>query len=255
MGNIILSREEQKSIVNVILESYQDITLSEIKSNSNLKKEIQLNLKFYSGLKEVLLTDKKLKEAIHTGIGWFDGLIAGLGSIKDLLTSTDIGKWLAKKIHDLANKLISSFAKDPNDWTDKLKNAVTKFAKWLGPKSIAYMFAAWKEKSFKPSKEAIDAQMEKATKIYKVLLVVLIIIAAIKLYLFVAPFFSAAVSANISTALNTAIRHAGLSGFSIAGLNIIGLFNKIKHLSHDEGKHELEKSLEKVKDYLSHGSE
>jgi hypothetical protein len=255
MGTIILSRKEQKSIISVILESSQNITLSEIKSNPNIKKEIQLNLEFYSGLKKIFLTDKKLKEAIHTGMSWFDNLIAGLGSIKDLLTSTDIGKWLSKKIQDLANKLFPSFAKNPDDWTDKLKKAITKFAEWLGPKSIAYILAAWKAKSFKPGKEAIAAQMEKATKIYKVFLVILIILAAIKLFLFTAPFFSATLSTSISTALIAAAHHAGISGFSMAGFNIAGLFNKIKHLSHDEGKHELEKSLEKVQDYLSHGSE
>jgi len=250
-----LLREEQKLIALNVIKSYRNISLHEARSNQNIKNEIKLNLEFYSGLKESLLKDKKLKEAIHTGINWFDGLIAGIGNIKDLLTSSDIGKWLSNKINILANKLFPSFSKDPNDWTDKLKNAIDKISKWLGPKSIAYILAAWKAKSFKPGEEAIQAQMEKAKKIYKIIITILILLAAVKLFVFLAPFFSAAMASSVSSALSAAAQHAGIAGFSSAGFNILGLINKIKHLSHDEGKHEIEKSLETAKEYLSHGSE
>jgi hypothetical protein len=253
--NYILTKEEKKHVIYMVMESYQSITLSEVKNNNNIKSEIKLNLEFYSGLKEILLKNKKLKEAIHTGIGWLDNIILGIGSIKDLLTTTDIGKWLSEKIRNLANKLFPSFAKNPNDWTDKLKKAIDNITKWLGPKSIAYILAAWKAKSFKPGNDAIQVEMEKATKIYKIILIILILLAAVKLFIFIAPFFSAATAASVSAALSSAVQHAGIIGFAGAGFNILGLINKIKHLSHDEGEHEIKKSLGMAQNYLSHGSE
>jgi hypothetical protein len=54
---MILTLEEKKSIIRMVLKEYQNITISEIKSNSNIKKEIKLNLKFYSGLKEAIVLD------------------------------------------------------------------------------------------------------------------------------------------------------------------------------------------------------
>ena len=65
---MILTREEQKSVLRMVIESHQGITISEAKSNQDIREEIKLNLEFYSGLKETILSDKKLKEAIHTRI-------------------------------------------------------------------------------------------------------------------------------------------------------------------------------------------
>jgi hypothetical protein len=246
-----LTREEQKSVLKMVMESYNGISINEIKSNQSIKYEIQLNLEFYSGLKESLMFDKQLKEAFSTGIGFLDGIIAGIGSIKDLLTTSDIGKWLSEKVKSLANKFFPSFKKDPNDWTDKFKSALDNIAKWLGPKFIAYVIAAWKAKSFKPGEEAIQAQMEKANKIYKRILMVLIALAAVKLIVFLAPFWSAAFAKNVALSLGAAAKHAGLGGFSVAGFNIVGLINKIKHASYDEAEHAAEEALSSAQNSLS----
>lgn len=246
-----LTREEQKSVMRMVMESHQGITLSEVRSNQSIKSELKLNLEFYSGLKETLMSDKILKEALTTGIGFLDSIIAGIGSIKDLLTSTDIGKWIADKIKSLANKLFPSFKKDPSDWTDKLKNAFDKIAKWMGPKFIAYVMAAWKAKSFKPGEEAIQAQMEKANKIYKVILMTLIALAAVKLIAFLGPFWSAAFAKNVALSLGSAAQHAGIGGFAGAGFNVVGLINKIKHVKHDEAQHAAEEALSTAQNTLS----
>jgi hypothetical protein len=245
---MILTREEQKSVLRMVMESHQGITLSEAKSNQDIREEMKLNLEFYSGLKEVLLSDKKLKEGIKTGISWLDTVIGIIGGIKDLLTSSDIGKWLSEKIKLISNRLFPSLSKNPNDWTDKISSFFKKIAEYLGPKSIAYFIAAFKKRSPKPGEEAIQAEMDKANKIYKAILIVLIAIAVVKLWMFIAPFYSAATSASASSALLGAVKTAGLGGISSGGFNILGLINKIKHLGHEEGKHASE---EGVKDAIA----
>ncbi len=241
---MILTREEQKSVLRMVIESHQGITISEAKSNQDIREEIKLNLEFYSGLKETILSDKKLKEAIHTGMGWLDNIIGIIGGIKDLLTSSDIGKWISEKIKVISNKLFPSLGKNPNDWTDKIASFFKKVAEYLGPKAIAYLIAAWKNKSFKPGEEAIQAEMGKAEKIYKAILVVLIVIAAVKLWMFIAPFYSAATSASAASSLVSAVKTAGIGGIASGGFNVIGLINKIKHLGHEEGKHAAEDGMQ-----------
>jgi hypothetical protein len=238
-----LTKEEQKSVLHIVMESYQGITISEVKYNQDIKKEIKLNLEFYSGLKETILFDKTLKEAV-TGIGFIDGIIAILGNIKDLLTSNDIFKWISDKIKQIANKLFPSLSKNPNDWTDKLTNFFKKVAEYLGPKSIAYLIAAWKKKSLKPDKEAIQAEMDIAGKIYKAILIVLIAIAAVKLWIFIAPFYTASTSSTAASALIGAVKSVGIGGIAKGGFNVIGLINKIKHLGHEEGKHAAEDGMQ-----------
>jgi len=232
---MVLTREEQKSVLRMVIESHQVITISEARSNQSIKEEMMLNLKFYSGLKEVFLADKNLKEGLSTGISWIDSAIAFIGGIKDLLTSTDIGKWFSGKIKSFFNKLFPSFSKDPNDWTDKISKFFKKIAQIFGPTFIAYLIAAWKKKSFRPSKEEILAQSDKASNIYKAILTVLIALAIAKLWIFIAPFFTAAISNSAGAALLGAVKSAGLIGVTTGAFNIVGLISKIKHLSHEVG--------------------
>lgn len=256
----MLTKEEKYSVLRMVLESNQNTTISEAKTNNNLQAEMVLNLEFYSGLKKHSLSQKQIKEGIHTGFSWLDNTLAILGNVKDLLTTTDIGKWLSAKVQIIAQKLFPSFGKTESDWTDKLKKAVDSFAKWLGPKSIAYIIAAWKKKSLKPGQEAIEAEMPRAAKIYKILLIILIIIGIIKLIVFLAPFMVAgataasSASASMSTIANAVggvIQHAGLGGFSAAGFNILGVVKKISHLKPHDAHLELKAGLSTVTDSLS----
>jgi hypothetical protein len=93
--------------------------------------------------------------------------------------------------------------------------------------------------------------MEKANKIYKRILMVLIALAAGKLIVFLAPFWSAAFAKNVALSLGAAAKHAGLGGFSVAGFNIVGLINKIKHASYDEAEHAAEEALSSAQNSLS----
>jgi hypothetical protein len=231
---MILTLEEKKSIIRMVLKEYQNITISEIKSNSNIKKEIKLNLKFYSGLKEAI------------GLDWVSSIINFIGGIKDFLTATDIGKWIVKTVQKIANKLSPTYSKDPNDWTDKLVNFFKKVKEWIGPKFIAYLIAAWKKKSFKPSDEEIKAQMKPAEVIYKIILGILICLAIYKLWAFIGPFYTAAIGASAGSALLGAAKAAGIKGILGGTFNIMGLVSKISHLGHAEGKKEIEKEYQKA---------
>jgi hypothetical protein len=56
----------------------------------------------------------------------------------------------------------------------------------LGPKGIAYLMAVFKNRTIKPKQEMIDAQMPKASIVYKIILIILILVAFYKLWLFIA---------------------------------------------------------------------
>ena len=54
-----LTREEQKSVLRMVMESHQGVTLTEAKSNEDIREEMMLNLEFYSALKEGFVDEKK----------------------------------------------------------------------------------------------------------------------------------------------------------------------------------------------------
>jgi hypothetical protein len=244
----MLTTEEKKKIIKKVLkESYQGVSLNEAKTNSNIKNEIRLNLEFYSGLKKTL-PKSKLEEAFHTGNQYIDFFLNFMGSVKDFLTTNDIGKWFSTLIQKVASKIFPSFSKNPNDWTDKLSNGVEKIGQILGPKGIAYIIAAWKNKTIKPTQEMINAQLSKASVVYKILLIVLILVGFWKLWMFIQPFYSAALAPKVLISLKMALAKGG---FTKAGFNVIGIYNKIQHATHDETKHEIENSLNLAKQSLS----
>lgn len=244
----MLTIEEKKKIIKKVLkESYQGVTLNEAKSNRNIKNEIRLNLEFYSGLKKTL-PKSSLDEAFHTGNTYIDFFLNFMGSVKDFLTTSDIGKWFSNMIQKIADKLFPSFSKNPNDWTDKLSNGVQKIGQFLGPKGIAYIIAAWKNKTIKPTQEMINAQLTKANVVYKILLIILILVGFWKLWIFIQPFYSAVLAPKVLVSLKMALAKGG---FTKAGFNVVGIYNKIQHASHDEAKHEIENSLNLAKQSLS----
>jgi hypothetical protein len=250
-----LTLNEKKAVAKFILKKNNVKTLQEAKNNISSLKEIKQNIQFYSGLKEHLYKNKILQE----GFGWIDNVIKFFGSVKDLLTGTSLGKWIIDKLKSLAEKFFPKLSKDPNDITDKISGFFKTINKWLGAHGIAYLIAAWKQKSFKPSKEAIEAVMPIAEKVYKVVLGVLIAVAITKLIMFLAPFapaalqgFSAFAGAGGTTAGATsagmvagplvmkALSAAGFKGIAGGAFNIVGLTQKIKHLKGHEAEHEVE---------------
>lgn len=228
--NIRLNKEELSKITSLVLDDYKNLSLEEAQSNVEIQEEILANASFYSAIKEGISSDKKLKEAAATGIWWLDAAIDVFGSVKNLLTSTSLGEWLVKKLKAFVDKFFPKLGKDPNSWPNKAVNIVKKIAKALSPKGIAWTIAAFKNKTLKPSKDQIEAQLEKATKVYKVLMVMLIALAAYKLIIFALPFAKAATTGPaLAKTLTGAAQQAGISGFSFAGFNVVSLVKKVEH--------------------------
>jgi len=243
--NLSLTKEEIRKVSVMVLEGYENLKLESSNNNQDLLAEITANVAFYSYLKEEAHKDKDLKEAIETGFPVVDAMISFFGGIKDFLTSTDFGKYLAKKVKQFTDKFFPKLGKDEKSWPNTFVAFTKKVAGILGPKGIAWLLAAKKAgkeaggiakflKFKKPSKEQVEAAMGVATKIYKGLMLILIGIATIKLLVFVAPFFKAAMAASIKSSILGAAQQAGISGFSLAGFNILGLTKKIQHYKHAE---------------------
>ena len=49
----MLTKEEKINIAKFVMESYQGITITEAKSNNNIREEIQMNFKYYTAIKEI----------------------------------------------------------------------------------------------------------------------------------------------------------------------------------------------------------
>ena len=233
-----LTKEETRAVASMVISEHDNLTLESATNNEELIAEISANVAFYSYLKEEAYKDKNLKEAIETGFPLIDAMISFFGGIKDFLTSTDFGKIIAEKVKKFADKFFPKLEKNPDSWTNKLVDFVSKFTRLVGPKGIAYLLAAKKAggggfknllKFKKPSVGQIKAAIPVATKIYKGIMLVLIGIALIKLGHFIAPFFKAVMAKSVASAVSAAASKAGIGGFSLAGFNIIGLQKKIKH--------------------------
>ena len=240
---ISLTKEEVRKVSSMVLEGYDGLTLENVDNNEELIAEISANVAFYSFLKEEFNKNKNVKEAIETGFPVVDAMISFFGGIKDFLTSTDFGKYLAKKVKQFTDKFFPKLGKDAKSWPNKFVEFTKKLASALGPKGIAWLLAAKKAgkeaggiakflKFKKPSKQQVEAAMGVATKIYKGLMLILIGIAAIKLFVFVAPFFTSTLSASIASSLSGAASAAGVKGFTLAGFNILGLVKKVEHFQH-----------------------
>jgi len=137
--NLSLTREETRKVTSMVMAEYGDLTLETATNNEELIAEVSANVAFYSFLKEEAYKDKDLKEAIETGFPVIDAMISFFGGIKDFLTSTDFGKWIAKKIKQFADKFFPKLEKDPNSWTNKLVDFVKKLSRAVGPKGIAWL--------------------------------------------------------------------------------------------------------------------
>ena len=110
--NLSLTKEEIRKVSVMVLEGYENLKLESSNNNQDLLAEITANVAFYSYLKEEAHKDKDLKEAIETGFPVVDAMISFFGGIKDFLTSTDFGKYLAKKVKQFTDKFFPKLGKD-----------------------------------------------------------------------------------------------------------------------------------------------
>ena len=229
-----LTREEQKSVLRMVMESHQGATLTEAKSNNDIRKEMKLNLEFYNSLKEDFLNEEKTN--LDEASGMLMTFLGALGSIKDYLTGLkvikDITSWIQGLIQKLSEKLgpqidkfvpqkIQDFAKDG-------VSAVEKFIKWiyntLSYKGLAKLFAMIRYKTLKPTDEQKQCMELAAKKVYKWILITLVTAFVIKLAVIAIPMISTATAATGAAASTTQ-----LAGFSTALKPIGALLVKVGH--------------------------
>jgi len=186
LQNSPLTLEEQKSVVKMVIESHKGVTLTEAKSNENIREEMILNLKFYNGLKQSM---GPINEAALGGtLGAIKWVLSALGNIKDFLTGSGVIKSITdfiskvwNKIKSWINKQYEKFMpqsiKDVSSLTaDALKDSIEGFAellnkgiKWIANtfsyKGMSWLLAAIKYRTFKPSKKQKECMIPLAKKI------------------------------------------------------------------------------------------
>ena len=57
---VILTKEEKINIAKFVMESHQGITITEAKSNNNIREEIKSNFEYYKVLREIFNIPKGL---------------------------------------------------------------------------------------------------------------------------------------------------------------------------------------------------
>ena len=211
-----LTREEQKSVVKMVMESHQGVTLSEAKTNEDIREEMKLNLEFYNSLKEDFLNEEKTN--LEEAEGLVMTFLGALGSIKDYLTGLkvikDITVWIQGIIQKLSEKLgpkIDKFI--PQKIQDLAKDgatAVKDFIKWLytalSYKGLATLFARIRYRKYltKPTDEQIKCMELAAKKVYKWILITLVVAFVIKLIILAWPTIVAAVAKTATAGAATA---------------------------------------------------
>ena len=238
-----LTREEQKNVLRMVMESHQGVTLTEAKTNTDIREEMKLNLEFYNSLKEGFIRDGKT--TLDEAAGMFGAVLSVLGNIKDFLTGTkvikDIVSWVQGLIQKLSEKLgpkidqfipqkIQDFAKDG-------VSAVEKFIKWiyntLSYKGLAKLFAMIRYKTIRPTDEQKQCMELAAKKVYKWILITLVTAFVIKLAVIAIPMI--ATSTTSTAAAGAAASTTQLAGFSASLKPIGALLAKVGHGSLAKG--------------------
>ena len=256
-----LTREEQKSVLRMVMESHQGVTLTEAKSNEDIREEMKLNLEFYNSLKEDFLNEEKTN--LDEASGMLMTFLGALGSIKDFLTGTkvikDITSWIQGIIQKLSEKLgpqidkfvpqkIQDFAKDG-------VSAVEKFIKWiyntLSYKGLAKLFAMIRYRTPRPTDEQKQC-MELAGKIvYKWIIISLVAFFVIKFIITAWPIISVAIakgSAATAATQTAAIGSGKLGGLLTALAPIKAILVKLGHGSLFKGIFSTASAAIKAKD-------
>ena len=203
---VILTKEEKINIAKFVMESHQGITITEAKSNNNIREEIKSNFEYYKVLREILNIPKGLIN---------EGILAIFGGIKDFLTGSDIVKnivgWLQEKISAIIKYFSSKFGpyipgpvKKGANWLGNAAKKAAEWVKWILSsftyQGLARLFAMAKYRKLKPTEEQKNCMMMLAKKIYVSIIIGLIIAYLIKVGPAVIAYLAAKGGAAISQA-------------------------------------------------------
>jgi|SaaInlV_125m_DNA_1040241.scaffolds.fasta_scaffold01013_9 hypothetical protein len=175
-----LTREEQLMVASMVVESH-GVSISEAKSNQQLKEDLKLNLEFYSSIKEDIISE---------GEGMLDSVLYFLGNVKDLWTAAtkadNFFGLIAKKLQTAAGKYASKISKYIPSSVKDLGSKVKQFAEWLyktlGYQGFAKLFARLKYRAWrrKPTDEQIKCMVPFAKLVVTILYIVLVAAFLIK---------------------------------------------------------------------------
>jgi len=234
---MILTREEQKSVLRMVMESHQGITLSEAKSNQDIREEMRLNLKFYNEVKKGFLNETKSN--ILEAEGVLASITAVLGSIKDYLTSLKLGKNVIEWVKNFVNKFVEKFKNVVTNYVPGgetilkgakyVSDASAKLIKWLydtlSEKGLAKLFAMIRYRTFSPTEEQKECMLLAAQKAYKWIIITLIVAFIIKVLISVGPLLLGA-KATLQAGFPLSVAFAPLKT-KLVNLGLKGLTDKL----------------------------
>lgn len=170
-----LTREEQLMVASMVVESH-NVSISEAKTNQQLKEDLKLNLEFYNGIKE-------------EGAVINEGFLSIMGNIKDLWTAATKADGLFKVVYDRVTKIAQKYApsiskyipSEIKEFGAAMKDIANWLYKTLGYKGFAKGFAMVKYRTLKPSQEQINCLVPFAKIVISILYLVLVALFLIKL--------------------------------------------------------------------------
>jgi hypothetical protein len=251
---MILTRTEQKSVLRMVIESSQDITLAEVKSNQNIREEIKLNLKFYNEVKKGFLNENKSNILEAEGI--LSSILSVIGNIKDFITSTKIGKNVVRWVKNFVTKFVEKFKNIVINYIPggeivlkggkDLIEAISKFFKWMyntiTEKGLAKLFAMVRYRTFSPTEEQKDCMLLAAKKAYKWILITLVAAFIIKILIVAVPLlFKAGVAIKVGLPLATTFAPFKAILFNLGFKSIFSTYSTITKVDQAE---KLEKEIE-----------
>jgi hypothetical protein len=251
---MILTRTEQKSVLRMVIESYQGITLAEAKSNPDIKKKMKLNLKFYNEVKKGFLNEDKSNILEAEGI--LSSILSVIGNIKDFITSTKLGKNVVEWVKNFITKFVEKFKNViinyiPGGETilkgaKYITEAIGKFFKWIyntiTEKGLAKLFAMVRYRTFSPTEEQKNCMLLAAKKAYKWILITLVAAFIIKILIVAVPLlFKAGVAIKVGLPLATTFAPFKAILFNLGFKSIFSTYSTITKVDQAE---KLEKEIE-----------
>jgi hypothetical protein len=241
-----LTREEQKSVLRMVMESHQGITLSEAKSNQDIREEMKSNLEFYNEVKKGFLNETKSNILEADGI--LKSILSVIGNVKDAISFTGWGKKAIEWVKNFITKFVEKFKNVVLDYVPGgeyiIKGAktvaeyTTKFVKWvyntISYKGLAKLFAMIRYKTLSPTEEQKKCMELAAKKIYRWILIALVAAYIIKVLLIAGPalgtsaaFASVGFPSTIAFApLQSLLTSAGLKGTFFGTLSLTSAVEK-----------------------------
>jgi flagellar biosynthesis protein FliQ len=179
----ILTLEEKKKIVRKVMESHQNIPLTEVKNNNTIKTELRANLAFYNEVKKGFLTEGK--QSLNEVEGIVGVILSSIGNIKDFITGAGFGKNILEGIKKILTKVaeyvkafVNSIVPGTYETAEYIVKTVKNGVKWIYKTltwpGLAKLFAMIRYRTLKPTKEQKACMELAAKKAYRWILIVFI---------------------------------------------------------------------------------